>query len=267
MSQVFDFFDYTEFLKNAFSGVGAQRGSRLKLAEHLNCQPSFLTQVFSGKVQLSFEHAYTTCEYLNFSPAEKDYFMLLVQKGRAGSKKLVLFYQEKIQSILKERDLIKNRMKVDTNLSVEDQMKYYSTWFYSSIHILTSVPGLHNPESIAERLNLDILLIKQALEFLVLKGFVQIKNNQYHIGNRRIHLTKGSEMLPRHHTNWRQRAIDAVDYEKEDELHFTGVLGIAKKDMKIFKSRLLKLLEDLEPVISESNQDTQVILLLDLFEK
>lgn len=267
MAQVFDFTDYIDFLKTEFSGEGPKRGSRIKLATHLNCQPTFITQVLSRKVHISFEYAYSISEYLQLSPAEIDYFILLVHKGRAGSIKLERYYNNKISMIQKERESIKNRINVKTDLSLEDQMKYYSKWYYSSIHILTSIPGYQNAESISQRLHLDLPTTKEALDFLTNKGFVQINNNEYHIGSRRIHLKQGSDMLPKHHSNWRIKAIESVDNEKADDLHYTAVLGIAKKDKEIFKSKLLQLLEDLEPTVIASEQDTQVILLLDLFEK
>ncbi len=265
--QVFDFNDYRNYLGTVFSGSGEGRGKRLKLAEYLNCQASFLTQVFSGKAHLSLEHAIKTSQYLNFNAIENDYFMLLVQKEKSGNKDLEKYFGEKIQHIRNEREQINARIKVQTDLTLEDQMKYYSVWYYCAIHILTSIPGCNLPDVISQKLKLDILIVKDSLEFLVEKGFVKIINSKYVIGSRRIHLKKGSPMLPRHHSNWRMKAIESVDRETADDLHYTAVLGIAKDDMKIFREKLLKLLEEFEPIVTRSAEDSQVVLLLDLFEQ
>ena len=52
-------------------------------------------------------------------------------------------------------------------------------------------------------------------------------------------------MLPRHHSNWRTKAIEAVDQEKINDIHYSSLLGIAKRDIKVFKEKLLKLLDEL----------------------
>ncbi len=72
-------------------------------------------------------------------------------------------------------------------------------------------------------------------------------------------------MLPRHHANWRMKAIESVDIEKKNDLHFTGVLGIAKNDIPKFKEKMLKLIEEFEPMLKESTEEVPVILLCDLF--
>jgi uncharacterized protein (TIGR02147 family) len=263
--QLFDFTDYQLYLKSSFSGTGEGRGKRAHLAEALNCQTSFLTQVFTQKAHLSLEHALKACEYLNFDEKESDYFMLLVQKGKAGNKKLEDYFQRKIKKIKQTRDQIDHRIKIKTDLSLEDQMTYYSVWYYAAIHIAASIPNINTAEKISKYLNLSPLITKNALSFLEAKGFVEFVNGAYIVGARRIHLKKGMPMLPRHHSNWRMKAIASIDQEKEHDLHYTAVLGISKTDAQLLREKLLKLLEEFEPVISKSPEETSVVLLLDLF--
>lgn len=45
MKKVFEFNDYREFLKSALPVLGPERGSRNRLAEALNCQKGFISQV------------------------------------------------------------------------------------------------------------------------------------------------------------------------------------------------------------------------------
>ncbi len=73
-------------------------------------------------------------------------------------------------------------------------------------------------------------------------------------------------MLPRHHANWRMKAMMALDHEKKDELHYTAVLGISKKDYSLFREKMMNLLSDFEPVITKSPEEIQVVMLLDLFQ-
>ena len=263
--QVYDFIDYRKFLQILFSGTGEGRGKRSLLATYLNCQASFLTQVFTEKAHLSLEHAFKVCEYLNLDEHETNYFMLLVQKEKAGNKKLQTFFYQKIKKIKKSRDQIDHRINIKTDLSFEDQMIYYSVWYYAAIHIATSIPEINTAEKISKYLDLNLLTTKNALNFLEEKGFVEFKNGLYKVGARRIHLKKGMPMLPRHHSNWRMKAIASIDQEKENELHYTAILGISKEDALLLKEKLLKLLEEFEPVIAKSKEETSVVLLLDLF--
>lgn len=264
--QIFDFNDYRAYLKEHFSGTGAGRGKRLLLAQHLNCQPSFLTQVLGEKAHLSLEHAISVCEYLKLNESESQYFMLLVQKGKAGSKKLSDYFDEKISKIKEKRKSIDRRIGVKTTLSSEDQMTYYSVWYYSAIHILCALPHIKTTEDIANHLKLDLVVVKEALKFLEAKGFVVVEKGQYKIGSSRIHLKKGSAMLPRHHANWRMRAITELDIDKKEDLHYTAVLGISKSDYALFREKMLQLLQEFEPVITQSQDEVQVVMLMDLFQ-
>lgn len=191
--------------------------------------------------------------------------MLLVQKGKAGSVALERFFDEEISQIKKNREEIKERIKIKTELSAEDQMIYYSVWYYSAIHVMCALPGLNTLDAISQRLKLDIAVVKNALQFLEERGFVMKNGASYQIGSTRIHLPKGSAMLPRHHSNWRMKASESVDQEKANDLHYSAVLGISKRDAKIFKEKLLKLLEEFEPLVRDSKEEIPVVLLLDLF--
>ncbi len=264
--QLYDFIDYRLYLKQVFSGSGRGRGKRGLLAEYLNCQPSFLTQVLMERAHLSLEHALSTCDYLKFDESESQYFMLLVQKAKAGTKKLEEYFEKKLKTIREKRDSIDARIRIQTNLSVEEQMTYYSVWYYSAIHILCSLPSIKTTEDISEYLGLDLLTVKEALHFLKEKGFISQADGGLAIGSRRIHLKKGNPMLPRHHANWRMKAMMALDHEKKDELHYTAVLGISKKDYSLFREKMMNLLSDFEPVITKSPEEIQVVMLLDLFQ-
>jgi uncharacterized protein (TIGR02147 family) len=264
-AQLYEFSDYRIYLQKVFPGTGEGRGQRVRLAEYLNCQTSFLSQVLTDRTHLSLEHAIKTSEFLKHTPQEKKYFMLLVQKGKAGSPPLEKFFDQQIAEIKKKRSEIHERVGVKTELSAEDQMKYYSTWYYLAIHILTALPGLQSAEAIAAHLKLEMGTVKEALEFLESRGFIRASSEGYAIGMTRLHLPKGSSMLPRHHANWRIKAIESVDQEKPQDLHYSVLLGISKKDQKLLKEKLLKVIEEFEPVIQESKEEVPVVFLMDWF--
>jgi uncharacterized protein (TIGR02147 family) len=263
---LFQFRSYREYLKHEFAGTGSHRGRRALLARALACQTSYLSQVLTDRAQLSLEHAIRTADFLDHTLAERKYFMLLVQKERAGSKELRTYFDDELSLLQKRRNEVKERINVRTSLSEADQMIYYSTWHYCAIHVLSSIPEFNSVESFATRLKLSIPLVKKVLQFLEERNFVKKTASGYTIGSTRIHLAKGSAMLPRHHANWRMKAIAHADEERASDLHYSAVLGISKKDIKGLKEKLLQLLQDFEPMIKESKEEDSVVFLLDLFQ-
>ena len=264
-TDLFQYKDYREYLKLEFSGTGENRGRRALLSVFLKCQISFISQILTDRAHLSLEYAIRTSEFLNHTEIEKKYFMLLVQKGKAGSRELEAFFEGELQKIIKSGEEIKERINIKTHLTDEDQMRYYSAWYYSAIHILSALPGLNTADAMAGRLKLELSLVKNTLQFLEERGFVVNQGGGYRIGSTRIHLSKESPMLPRHHANWRMKAIEATDHEKNQDLHYSAILGISKKDQKRFKEKLLQLLQEFEPIIRDSKEEIPVVLLMDLF--
>jgi uncharacterized protein (TIGR02147 family) len=262
---LYQFRDYRKYLRLEFAGTGPLRGRRTQLAKHLRCQTSFLSQVFTDRAHLSLEHAVPTSEFLNHTPSETKFFMALVQKARAGSKSLEHYFDEEIALLLSHHDQIQSRIPTERELGPEAQMTYYSTWYFSAIHVLCALPKWQTAQEIAVHLKLEIQLVKEVLLFLEKNGFVVKKAGSYQIGATRLHLPKGSPMLPRHHSNWRMKAIDSVDQEKPQDLHYSAVLGISKKDQAIFREKILSLIEEFEPIVRSSKEEIPVILLFDLF--
>jgi uncharacterized protein (TIGR02147 family) len=265
LNEIFQFRNYRDYLKKEFAGTGENRGRRSFLARHLDCQTSFISQVLTERAHFSLEHAIQVSVFLNHTPLERKYFMLLVHADRSGSSTLKAHFEEEIVQIRKKRNEVKERINVRTQLSAEDQMTYYSAWHYSAIHILCALPDFRSVEAFSVRLKLDIPVVKRTLQFLEERGFVRKNSTGYEIGSTRIHLSNGSPMLPRHHANWRMKAIERVDNQKSHELHYSAVLGISRKDVKALKDRLLQLLEDFEPVIERSKEEEPIAFLMDLF--
>jgi uncharacterized protein (TIGR02147 family) len=262
---IFSYDHYQLYLSQEFSGTGPKRGRRTELAKYLGCQTSYLSLVFTERGHFSLEHALKTSEFLGHTSQEKKYFMLMVQKDRAGSTDLKQFYQTELQQLSVKRNEVKERINIHTKLTIADETIYYSVWFHSAIHVLCAFSEFDTAEKIANRLKLDLRTVKNSLAFLMKRGFIKKNGISYGMGSTRIHLASGSPMLPRHHANWRVRAINSVDREKHADLHYSGILGISKKDVVRLKDKLLLLLQEFEPILKNSTIEEPVVLLLDLF--
>jgi len=265
--ELFSFDDYRDYLRHEFPGKGLNRGRRMLMAKYLNCQTSYLSQVLTDKAHLSLEHAVKTSIFLNHNDEEKKYFMLLVQSGKAGSKELIQYFDAEIKSIKKSREEVISRIHLSAQMNKELQATYYSSWHYLAIHILSALPSFNTIDAMSQKLKLERKITEEALRFLTKHGFVNSPNQgKYSIGIPRLHLSRNQFMLPKHHLNWRLKAMQSLDIETKKDLHYSVLLGISKEDQLLLRDKVLKLIEDYEPIIKDSKEEVPVAFLIDLFE-
>lgn len=261
----FDFKNYRDYLKNRFPVSGDTRGLRSRLAEELRVQPAFISRVLHNDAHFSLEHAVVINRFLNHTERESEYFLLLLQKDRAGSKELEDYLQQKMEKILEERQIIAERIQVKETLTAEDQMTYYSSWHYSAIHVMLMVSRWRTSQSISDYLKIPMQQTKKILEFLCSVGLAEERDGEFICGRNRIHLEKHSPILPRHHSNWRMRAMQSMDRNLAEDLYFSGPICLSETDGKKLREMLLKFLEESEKIIGPSPEETVFCLGIDFF--
>jgi len=197
-----------------------------QLADYLRCQVAFISQVLSGSPHLSLEHAIQTTHFLEMGVEETEFFMILVHSGRAGSHELKKYYAKQISQIKERRQKISERIEVKSNLDLESQTTYYSSWIYAAAHILLSVAEFQSPNRIAEHLRLPLVLINETIEFLVSVGLAEKKKEKYIIGTARIHLPAASPLISKHHISWRMQAIQSLEGRGPESLHYSLVMSL-----------------------------------------
>lgn len=266
MKTVFDFKDYREFLKERLPVGGPHRGARNRLAEALNCQKGFVSQVLSGRSHFSLEHGMQISRFLELDAGEEEYFLLLLHYARAGSKDLEKFYDRKLNEIHERRKEIKARIRARSDLSEAEQMTYYSSWHYVAVHMCLFLPETTNRNSIAEYLGLPAKTITQVLDFLINVGLAKEEQGEVTAGPARIHLEKGSPFISKHHTNWRMRAIESLDSPREEDLHYSLVMSVDSKAIEKIREILLKTIQDIEPTLKAAADEKIATLNIDLFD-
>lgn len=264
-ASVYDFMDYKKYLDAVLSTSGKQRGLRSKLATELRCQTSFVSRVIHGPADFSPDHAVLISAFLGHTEQEKDYFILLVQLARSGTRELREHYLKHLRKIQEKREQVRERIQVSQELTRETQMTYYSAWYYSAIHVLTTVPRFQRPAEIARQLDLPLALVSECLEFLASAGIVVQQGARYRAGTARVHLGPDSPMLPRHHGNWKMRAMRSLDLRSSEDLFFSGPISLSEADAAAIRSVLLKTLENLEPTIRASEEEAVFCLGVDFF--
>lgn len=265
-TSVFQYQSYQEYLRDFFDQTGENRPKRAYLAKRLNCQSSFISQVFNNKTDLSLEHAIIVADFLELDADECRYFVLLVQLSRAGSQHLKAFFTRELKVAKQKVELIKSNIQVKDELTEEDQAIYYSQWWYSAIHILVAFPEVQNIDDLKKCLKLPKKIIQEALQFLLERQLVVSVKGSLQIGKTRIHLGSRSPQITRHHMNWREKSFDILAARNPENLHYTGVIGISRDGADKVRAQILTLLKGTEEIVEKTKEEAAYVLLLDFFE-
>lgn len=263
---IFEFNQYKLYLSAVLGGPKVRTGLRMKAAKRLKCQTSYISQVLNGKAHISLEQAYTLNEFLGHDEEESDYFLLLVQKDRAGTQDLKNYFLNQLNAIIQKRLVIRNRIKQTEFLSSDDQSIYYSKWYYSCIHVLLSIPRLQTKEELARALHLPLSTVTDVLQFLESRGLAKLEQGKYQIGPRHIHLPHDSPHISKHHHNWRTRALVSLDTPQKDDLHYSVVMTMSHEDMKKIKEQMVKVVQESLKMIAPSKEEVAFALSFDYFQ-
>ena len=264
MKQLIEFDDYRAYLKYRLTFDKSSRGQVVRLANHLGCQSSFLSQVLGQRSHLSLEYAQAVADFLNLKEAEVDYFMNLVHENRSGTQGLKRYYRTKMAQAKDSLRTVKSQVKAGEGVDPKDQTTYYSQWWYSAAHILSALPGYNSRKMISERLNLPQPLVNDIVQFLVSRKLAkESADGALSIGNSRIHLGKDSSLISRHHTNWRLKAIDLLSRPERNDLNYSSVIGVSATDADRIRTLILSLLREAEDILKQSKEEQPFMLNID----
>jgi uncharacterized protein (TIGR02147 family) len=258
--------DYKEYLRDFLDLNPKKRGSRSAMAKAIHCQSAYLSNVLGGHQHFTPEQGEDINIYLGHNSMESDYFLLLLTWARAGTPRLQNRIQQKMEQLKAERFNLGKRLDVAPLLTQENQVVYYSEWYYSAIHTLTSIPKMNSADAIAEALNLPLPLTNKALSFLEKTGLVKRSNDGFKIGPTRLHVGADSPLVTKHHMNWRLMALQSLQNRHLEDLHYSSVITLSEKDVIKIKESLLKMIKELKPLIQSSHEEVQYSLCFDFFK-
>ncbi len=264
MKTLFECSNYKTYLKQRLDERGARSGLRSDLARALRCQTSYISQVLRGNQHLSLEQACWANDYFSHDEQEGHFFMLLVQKERAGTSDLRSYFQKQVDRILAERNKIKSRLSTTHELTEKDQARYYSRWDYSAVHMALAVPELRREEDLVRTLNLPRARVAEILRFLVQSGLAQKKGDQYLIGAMHLHLDSDSPFIHQHHSNWRLEALRRLETAEAKNLHYSGVYTLARKDYARLRENLMQVVAANLQLVRPSPEEMVVCQMIDL---
>lgn len=264
MKRVFEFNTYTDYLIVRLGSATANQ-TRKNLAEFIPVHPTYISQVLKGRSHLSLEQGESVNEFLQHTDDEGEFFLLLIMKDRAGTTKLRLRFSEKIKTFRNARINLKKQLDINSEVSREDQEHYYSTYLYSALHVLASIPAYETAENIAAVLHLPLAKIQEALDFLVHLNILKVKAGSYSDGVRSLHLGHDSPLITRMHTNWRLHMLQNIQHRSQSDLHYSACVSLSSEDVILLKESMMKHLKEYISVISKSKEEEAYVITFDFY--
>ncbi len=239
---IFSYLDYREWLADWVKEQG--HGAISRLSKELNCQRSYISQVMHSHVHLTPDQCFKLTKIAFTHENERSYLTLLVELGRAGDADHRKFLTLKLDQIRDESERLEKIVGRDKKLAEDFAQHYYSAWYWSVIHIATSLAHPLTEKQIAENLHLEINLVSDVLKRLEKAGLVEFKNGYYKFKSGGLHLTQESPWLPHFHNMWRQKSVTNFTESKVKEgVHFTVIQSLSKSDYLEFQDELREVIK------------------------
>lgn len=263
---IYSYDDYRDLITTLLQ-VKHGRGSKVKLAGILNCQPGYISQVLTkSKIHFSPENIIRISEFLELDVSQSDYLLTLLHKEKAGSENLKDFYETKLKKAKEEHLKVERQVQPNLELSGEVKAIYYSHWAYCAVHMLVSIEAYQKSELIAKKLKLNQDFAQKILNFLEEKSLIVKTGARYTVGKTRLHLQSSSPLIKSHHQNFRHKAITSLDEENQFNLHYSSVMTLSKKDALLIREQVLKLVASNDKILIPSENEDIICLNLDLFK-
>ena len=269
MNSAFSFDNAVDYLQCHLNSLPDRgRGIRSQWAKAAGCQLAFISHVLNGRYQLSLEQAEAISRHIGHSKEEREYFIILVQRGRSSTVSLKNFFTDMLNERLMHHENIRERMKIQQTLPVEDQAIYYSRWFYSAVHMLLTIPQYQTAAAIEKYLSLSSSQVRECLDFLESRKLIRANKDHYVVEGVFLHVGKDSALYFHQQNIWRQKAIEAINIGREapHEIHFASVFSLAESDLKKVQEILLTAIESSTEVIRPSKEEKLYGICLDFFE-
>ena len=241
-------------------------GKQSELAQAMKCNSAYLSRVMSGRAELSLEQGYLANSYLGHTETESEYFLLLIQYARAGTAALKSYFKRKLQSAREDNLNLGKRLKALKTITEPQQAKYYSAWYYSAIHVATSVSTLQTSDSLCAFFRLPKRIVNEALSFLVEANLVTREGDKYEIASTHIHLGDTSPHRIQHHTNWRMKTIEVIQQQSPSDVHYSSVVTLSHEDIEKAKEIAVEAIEKIRNLIKTSKEETVICYGFDFFK-
>jgi hypothetical protein len=128
------------------------------------------------------------------------------------------------------------------------------------------VPGLRTAKALSRFFRIPSKRTGDVLEFLCRTGLARKSAEEYDVGQVQIRLGNASHNIIKHHTNWRNQAIESLDREQLTDLHYSGVVSLSKDDVVHIKNEIMDFIKKTIDTVRQSKEEAVYAFCIDLFD-
>jgi uncharacterized protein (TIGR02147 family) len=263
---IFHYKTYRDYLNDRLGSHGLRSGLKKRAAETLQVHTSLISQILRGSCDLSLEQAEKMNAFLGHSDEEARYFLLLLLKDRSGTTALRNRFEGQIEELKVIRLDLSKRVAKEKEISEADQERFYSSYLFAAIHVLSSIPRLSKVSELSRLLGASEAEVQRAIDFLKRLKLVVEKQGHLSPGIRHVHLGSKSRFISNHHLNWRLKAIDKIRENAQLDLHYSGAMSLSEEDVLKIKEILAKAISEATEVAVSSKESVAYVMGLDFFK-
>lgn len=264
--RIWEFISYRDYLHERLGAEGSRTGQRKALAAAIPVHTTFVSQVLKGRAEFSLEQGEAINGFLGHTDEEGEYFLLMLMHERASSTKLKVRFRRQIESKREGRLNIEKRLNPNQTISAADREKFYSNYIYSAVHVLVSIPKFQRMEALAEALRLPMKQIVEVVDFLIRIGVLKESNAALKPTSNHIHIGQDSDLVLRHHANWRFHSLQSLQFLDREDLHYSACLSLSQEDAFHIKESLLENLKSHVDKVSRSKEEVAYVMNLDFYK-
>lgn len=266
MSSIFEFNDYKHYVNTWLEQQPkGGRGLLSQIAKELGIHTTLLSHTLRGEKHLNSEQGILLAEYMGLSEAETHFLLLLIQRDRAGNTKLQQKYQKDILQIRADSKDVSKRVLTHTQLTETQKAQFYSSWLYSAIRQLSSIPHYQSRAKLGSAFDIKKEEFNTALKFLLETELCVEKDNRIDIGPANTHIEATSPFVFLHHKNWRIKALEKHNNLSADELMYSAPFTISEEDFAYVREELVRFIQSLIKTVGKTKNERLACFNADLF--
>ncbi len=270
MNPIYEYEDYRKFLRDLIELKKLTNGSITysSLADAIKVQRSYLSNVLSGRGNLSEDQLYLLMMELNLNAVEQAYIEQLAAVDRCQvqirKKELEAELDIRRQALQSSGEVIRSK---PVTQDIGSRAEYYADPIYPLVHMGFCIDQfLKKPQLLRERLKLTPEAFGKAMDVLEKCGAIRLGEAGYELLEENIHLGPQSGLAKMHALSFRLKAIEHYkgDSDKNDYFFTASFTGNSRLRSKL-RDRFLKIIDELSTEIDSTKCDDIYHLNIDLF--
>ncbi len=118
----------------------------------------------------------------------------------------------------------------------------------------------------AEATKLSRRRVREVVDFMIRLGVLKEDNGKIMSGKNHVHLENDSELILRHHANWRYHTIAKLQFLDRDDLHYSACLSLSIADAFRVKESILANLKQNVDLIAKSQEEVAYVMCFDFYK-